>query len=362
MAAEQDKAASAQPPMEHGKPSDKAEPPASNGRSRGKLRLQSDAVDVSPLAESITFPFSGRTAMNRLMKGPMTERLCYWPEDHVEHPEGRGVPTKEYTELYRRWGEGQIGVIVLGNLMVKYDAVEAFGNAIFCDNHDGRLEKFKDVVKAAKANGSLVVAQLSHPGRQGGKALNPNPVSASDVHLKIKWGGNEFNKPRPLAVPEIKDVVQSFANSAYWCHQAGMDGVQIHCAHGYLLAQFLSSSYNLRTDEYGGNLENRSRIVFEIIHAIRERVKDPNFIICVKLNSVEFQEGGKSRCSTSDKDTTNIVPLGTKPEDAQWLCEKLEQAKIDFVDLSGGTFEARAFDHKKESTVSHGVALFPNCI
>jgi len=102
--------------------------------------------------------------------------------------------------------------------------------------------------------------------------------------------------------------------------------------------------------------------VFEIIDAIRERVKDPNFIVCVKLNSVEFQEGGKSCCSAGGKATANIAPLGTKPEDAQWMCEKLEQAKIDFVDLSGGTFEARAFDHKKESTVSYNIFLFHNCI
>lgn len=231
--------------------------------------------------------------MNKFLKAPMTERLCYWPEDHMERPEGRGVPTQEYIELYRRWGEGQLGVIVLGNLMVRYDAVEAFGNPIFHDNHDGRLEKYKEMVKGAKAHGSLVVAQLSHPGRQGGRALNPNPVSASDIQLKIKWAGNEFAKPRALKIPEIKEIVQDFANSAYWCYQAGMDGVQVHCAHGYLIAQFLSSSYNLRTDEYGGDLENRSRIVFEIIDAIREKVPDPNFIICVKLNSVEFQEGGR---------------------------------------------------------------------
>lgn len=294
MSAECDHGATKQSPTEPEKPNNKAVPPAaSNGANGGRVRIKGDNVDFSPLGESITFPFSGKTAMNRFLKAPMTERLCYWPEDHMEHREGRGVPTKEYIELYRRWGEGQLGVIVLGNLMVRYDAVEAFGNPIFCDNHDGRLEKYKEMVKAAKAHGSLVVAQLSHPGRQGGKALNPNPVSASDVQLKIKWAGNEFNKPRPITIPEIKDVVQSFANSAYWCHQAGMDGVQVHCAHGYLIAQFLSKTTNLRTDEYGGSLENRSRLVFEIIDAIREKVPDPNFIICVKMNSVEFQEGGK---------------------------------------------------------------------
>lgn len=103
-------------------------------------------------------------------------------------------------------------------------------------------------------------------------------------------------------------------------------------AHGYLLAQFLASTTNKRTDEYGGSLENRSRIIFEIIDEVKRRVNDPEFIICVKMNSVEFQPGGQT------------------PEDCRNLCVKFEEAGVDFIDLSGGTFEGRAFEHKKEST------------
>jgi 2,4-dienoyl-CoA reductase-like NADH-dependent reductase (Old Yellow Enzyme family) len=111
--------------------------------------------------------------------------------------------------------------------MVNYADVEAFGNPIFRDNHDDRLIQYRALVTAAKAHGSLIIAQLSHPGRQGGKHLNPNPVSASDVQLKIKWGGNEFNKPRALTVGEITGIVEDFAESAYWCFKAGYDGVQV---------------------------------------------------------------------------------------------------------------------------------------
>ena len=218
--------------------------------------------------------------------------------------------------------------------MVRYDAVEAYGNPIFVDNHDGRLAAYRALCHAAKATGSLFIAQLSHPGRQGNKALNPNPVSASDVHLTIAWAGNEFAKPRALTKPEIRDVVVSFAETARWCREAGYDGVQIHCAHGYLLAQFLSATTNRREDEYGGSLENRARIVFEVIAEVRRRVPDPDFIICVKLNSVEFQAGGFT------------------PEDSRKLCVMLEEARVDFVDMSGGTFEGRAFEHKKESTIA----------
>ena len=120
-------------------------------------------------------------------------------------------------------------MIVSGNTMVAYDAVEAFGNPILCDDHDGRIAKYREVVDVAKAHGSLIVAQISHPGRQGNKFLNPNPVSASDVHLKIKWAGNEFAPPRPLKVDEIGEMVRKWGETAYLCWQAGFDGVQGEC-------------------------------------------------------------------------------------------------------------------------------------
>ncbi|KAJ9605174.1 hypothetical protein H2200_010564 [Cladophialophora chaetospira] len=307
---------------------------------RGHIRTQSKQADVSILNEPVTFAFSGRTAKNRFLKAPMTERLCHWNKEG-EDISARGVPSPEYLHLYRRWGEGSIGIIVSGNTMVRYDAVEAYGNPILVDDHDNRVAKFKEVTAAAKAQGSLIVAQLSHPGRQGTKYLNPNPISASDVHLTIKWAGNEFAKPRPMSVQEIKQMVGYWGESAFLCWKAGFDGVQekadvnsVHCAHGYLLAQFLSPTTNRRTDEYGGDLTNRSRIVFEIIEEIHRRVPDPSFIICVKMNSVEFQD------------------KGTTPEDARDLCLKLEEARVDFVDLSGGTFEGRAFEHKKQSTIA----------
>ena len=111
--------------------------------------------------------------------------------------------------------------------MVRYDAVEAFGNPIIVDDHDGRIEKYREVARVAKAHGSLFIAQMSHPGRQGNKALNPNPVSASDVQLTIAWAGNEFAKPRPLSKEEIREMVKSWGETAYLCYKAGFDGVQV---------------------------------------------------------------------------------------------------------------------------------------
>jgi 2,4-dienoyl-CoA reductase-like NADH-dependent reductase (Old Yellow Enzyme family) len=94
----------------------------------------------------------------------------------------------------------------------------------------------------------------------------------------------------------------------------------------------LSPTTNKRTDEYGGSLLNRARIIFEIVDEVRKRVKDETFIISIKLNSVEFQNGGFT------------------PEDCRDLCIELEKHRMDFVELSGGTYQELGFSHKREST------------
>lgn len=102
---------------------------------------------------------------------------------------------------------------------------------------------------------------------------------------------------------------------------------------GYLLAQFLAPSTNKRTDEYGGSLLNRARLIFQISDAIRARVPDKSFSLGIKLNSVEFQQGGFT------------------PEECKDLCVELEKNNFDWVELSGGTYEELAFRHRRESTI-----------
>lgn len=98
----------------------------------------------------------------------------------------------------------------------------------------------------------------------------------------------KFGKPTALTQDGIRDIVDSFAHAAEYLHKAGFDGAQLHGAHGYLLSQFLSPTTNQRDDNYGGSLENRSRIIFEIAKAIQDRTSK-TFSLSIKLNSVEFQ-------------------------------------------------------------------------
>lgn len=121
--------------------------------------------------------------MNRFLKGAMTERLSSWDAKVLEK---RGIPSKNLINVYRRWGEGGIGQILTGNIMIEYDHLEAAGNPIIPPGSEfsgPRFEAFKEMATVSKAHGSLIVGQVSHPGRQVEKKIQSNPISASDVHL-----------------------------------------------------------------------------------------------------------------------------------------------------------------------------------
>jgi 2,4-dienoyl-CoA reductase-like NADH-dependent reductase (Old Yellow Enzyme family) len=218
--------------------------------------------------------------------------------------------------------------------MIDYDQLEAAGNPIIpreAEFSGPRFEAFKEMATVGKAHGSLMVGQVSHPGRQVESRIQQNPVSASDVQLEGNIMGMTFAKPHAATEQEIADITDRFAHAAEYLEKAGYDGIELHGAHGYLLAQFLSPTTNKRTDKYGGSLENRMRLITEIAAECRKRVSS-SFIIGIKINSVEFQDKGFT------------------PEEARDLCQALEGARFDYVELSGGTYESLAFGHKREST------------
>ncbi|KAM3154078.1 NADH-dependent flavin oxidoreductase nadA [Botrytis cinerea] len=295
------------------------------------IRYESSSSDASPLGKPLKYEFSGKVARNRFLKGAMSERQSSWdPKDF----KSRGIPFTSLVNVYKRWGEGEYGQILTGNVMIEYDHLESMGNSIIpldAPFEGERFERFAAMAKAGKAHGSLMVAQVSHPGRQVESRIQPNPISASDVQLTSSPMGLTFNKPRPATQEDINSIVDKFAHAAEYLEKAGFDGIQLHGAHGYLLAQFLSKTTNKRTDKYGGSLENRFRIIQEVADEIHKRVK-PDFIVGIKMNSVEFQQDGFT------------------PEDAKAACQALEGARFDYVELSGGTYEESAFVHKREST------------
>jgi len=290
--------------------------------------------DAQLLGQSITLPFSGKVAKSRFLKGAMSERMASWDQHDLSK---RGIPSDELIRVYETWGKGGYGIILTGNVMLHPTQLEAPGNPILYAPHETpeRIEQFRRLASASKAEGSLAVMQISHPGRQVAAFLNPNPVSAGDVKLEDRMGMS-FGKPTALTKEGIKEVVDQFVYAADAAYRTGYDGVQLHGAHGYLIAQFLSQTTNNRTDEYGGSLKNRSRIIGDIVTAIRAKVTDRSFSIGIKINSTEFQA------------------KGFQPEEAAELCKELEAMEMDFVELSGGTYEEIRFKHNdsdlREST------------
>lgn len=291
---------------------------------------------ASQVGSPITFS-NGVTAMNRTLKSAMTERLCTWTDELS----GRGIPTPEYEHLYKLWGEGKTGIIVFGNVPCDARYPEAQRNMCLDRDHSPKdiVDKFSKVIKVSKAHGSLAVIQLTHAGRQTAEFIASEPVSSSEGECK-PLGGMTFGRARALTTEEVEDVVARFAWSAKKCYEAGADGIQLHCAHGYLLSQFVSPAVNKRTDRYGGSLENRTRILFEIISAIQKEVTDPKFLLTIKINSQDFIEGGFSE------------------EESRETCKKLEEAGIHLVELSGGTYESLSDAMKVRESTKKREAFF----
>jgi 2,4-dienoyl-CoA reductase-like NADH-dependent reductase (Old Yellow Enzyme family) len=150
-------------------------------------RYQSASGDASPLGKPLKFQFSGRTAKNRFLKAAMTERISSWDPKDLK---ARGIPSKNLINVYKRWGEGGFGQILTGNIMIEYDQLEAMGNPIIprdAEFSGPRFEAFKELATQSKAHGSLIVGQVSHPGRQVENRIQKNPISASDVQLEGKF-------------------------------------------------------------------------------------------------------------------------------------------------------------------------------
>lgn len=260
------------------------------------------------LASPLTLP-CGTTLPNRLAKAAMTEGLAT----------PSGLPTPELERLYGLWSDGGAGMLLSGNIQVDREHLERPGNVVIDREPDARMQSALRAWAAAGTRaGNHLWAQLSHAGRQTMKNVNPHPKAPSAV--KVGLPGGQFGEPLSLTTAEIEDIVGRFGIAAAACKAAGFTGVQVHAAHGYLISEFLSPRTNLRTDAYGGSLENRARALLEAVRSVRQAV-GPGFPVAVKLNSADFQKGG-----FAFEDSLQV---------AQWL----ERAGVDLIEISGGTYE-----------------------
>ena len=263
---------------------------------------------MTTINDPLTLP-CGATLKNRLCKAAMTEGLG----------DDFNRATERHVTLYRRWAEGGAGLLLTGNIMVDRRYLERPGNvAIDGEQSAEQLEKLRAYAAAATENGAHIWAQISHAGRQSPKIVATEPVGPSAIEVALP--GGQFGRPRALIVEDIEDVIARFVHTANVVKETGFTGLQIHAAHGYLVSEFLNPLTNLRTDEWGGSLENRARLLLQIVDKVRQAV-GPEYPVSVKLNSSDFQKGG-----FSFEDCLQVV---------RWLNE----AGIDLLEISGGNYE-----------------------
>jgi 2,4-dienoyl-CoA reductase-like NADH-dependent reductase (Old Yellow Enzyme family) len=260
--------------------------------------------------ERLTLP-NGSVIANRIAKAAMEENMA----------DADQAPSEPLMRLYQSWADGEAGLILTGNVMVDGRAVTGPGGVVL--ENDRHLDKFKRWAGIGRSRGAQFWLQINHPGRQMQANLGQETWAPSAVPLDLGKLSKRFAVPRMMTPDLIAEVIGRFATSARLGEQAGFTGVEIHAAHGYLVNQFLSPLTNQRTDAWGGSLENRARLLLEIVKAVRA-VVSPQFAVAVKLNSADFQRGG----FTTD--------------DAGQVVEMLGRLQVDLVELSGGSYEAPA--------------------
>ncbi|MER7812208.1 NADH:flavin oxidoreductase/NADH oxidase family protein [Streptomyces sp900116325] len=254
---------------------------------------------------------SGQVLGNRIAKAAMEENMA-----------GDGqLPDQELLTLYRRWAAGGTGLLITGNVMVHAEALTGPGGVVL-DEH-APLKPFSDWAKAGKSGGGAIWMQINHPGRQVASDMPGVVWGPSDIGVSLGKHSSRFGRPTAMTPKQIKDTVSRYAVTAQRAEKAGFDGVEIHAAHGYLLSQFLSPLVNKRKDQWGGSLENRARMLLDIVRAVRAAVS-PSFAVAVKLNSADFQRGGFDA------------------DDARQVIGMLEPLGVDLVELSGGSYESPA--------------------
>ncbi|MDF1679111.1 NADH:flavin oxidoreductase/NADH oxidase family protein [Ponticaulis sp.] len=254
---------------------------------------------------------NGNEIKNRIGKGAMEENMA-------DSDQG---PSDQLYRLYDSWAKGGTGLIISGNVMVDGRAMTGPGGVVL--ENDRNLDKFRRWADIGTQNGAQFWMQINHPGRQMPGSLGQQAIAPSAVGLDLGAQSGRFPPPRAMTPEDIADIKERFTNTARLAEKAGFSGVQVHGAHGYLLSQFLSPLVNKRDDEWGGSLENRARLLLDIVKSIRAAVR-PDFAVAVKINSADFQRGGFSE------------------DDARQVVEWLNPLGVDLIELSGGSYEAPA--------------------
>lgn len=240
---------------------------------------------------------------NRIMRSATHDGLA----DEV------GAPTDELIRKYAYMAQNEVGCIITGYAAVSKNDVSPYPRMMKIFD-DGVIDKYKELTNAVHKYSTPIVLQIAHCGRQtSSKAIGMQKVAPSNV-LHAFYP----DKAKELTDEEIYSIIGDFVSASVRAEKAGFDAVQLHGGHGYLLHDFLSPYGNRRKDKWGGNLENRCRIVELIIKGIKEQTKLP---VWIKLSAEDNRKNGMN--------------IKTSVE----ICKRLESAGCDAIEVSCGTVQ-----------------------
>ncbi len=252
------------------------------------------------------------TVKNRIVRSATYEGMA---DDH-------GLVDNRYVTLYETLAKGGVGLIIAGFAFVKENGIAAnYQTGIHTDECIPMLKKSVETVHQINENTKFVL-QIAHGGRQVAsdiikkrkiEPIAPSPIADKSIGIV----------PKEMTIEDIDDIIQSFTMSAERAKRAGFDGVQLHAAHGYLLSEFLSPYMNKRTDDYGGNSENRARIIVEILEGIKEACGE-ELPVLIKLQIDDFVN----------------EELSLKPPESIEIARRIAEAGFDAIEISGGIYES----------------------
>jgi 2,4-dienoyl-CoA reductase-like NADH-dependent reductase (Old Yellow Enzyme family) len=240
---------------------------------------------------------------------------------HEFMAEDDGEPTSRLGDLYEKLAKNEVGLIITGYSYVLPDGKSSMRQQGIYD--DRFIKPYFEITERVHSYRSKIVLQIVHGGRQAEVSEKyPVPIAPSSVR-----DGRSGVLPREMTEQEIVEVIKAFVKAAARAKKAGFDGVQLHCAHGFLLSNFISPYTNRRTDRWGGSVENRARIITEIVRRIKDQI-GADFPVLVKMNATDGFLPGSQKAK-----------LGLNISQAVETAKLLEKAGICSLEVSGGIGE-----------------------
>jgi 2,4-dienoyl-CoA reductase-like NADH-dependent reductase (Old Yellow Enzyme family) len=259
-------------------------------------------LDMQHLSALTSLGLGADTSRNRLGLAPISSGLI----------NSLGFPTEDFKEFHSLYANQNIGTVFLGGVAVSPPG-RASSRSLVLDS-GAKAEALKPTVECIRSAGALPILQLMHAGRQGdSEETHAELVAASPYPCPVVGV-----RPRELTKAGIQTIVSEFALAAALAAHSGVKLIELHAAHGYLLSGFLSTELNFRTDEYGGTLYNR----FRIVHQIAESIKSVPVEYGIRISADAFMDSSINRAE---------LPA---------LCKLIEHSGATYISVSAGVYSA----------------------